>query len=71
MDIVAHEETADEAGDANADQGPEAANEAFLERGAGQDGCKQPEFGQNARFSGIVLRWGHDNPDDKRQMIIF
>lgn len=66
MRVVAHDEAADEAGEANADQGSEAADQAFLERGAGENGSEQPEFGQNARFLGIMLRRGHDDPDQKK-----
>lgn len=66
MRIVAHGKTADEAGEADADQGPDAADQALLERGAGQDGNKQPIFRPKARFTGIVLWGGHDDPDEKR-----
>lgn len=56
MCALPHDETADQAGEANADEGAEAADQPFLEGGAGEDGGEQPELGEHARFAGIVRR---------------
>ncbi len=63
MGAVAHRHAADETGHADTQKRAEAADQPFLQRGAGQNRREKPDFGQNARLMGTVMGCGHDDPD--------